>query len=444
MVVDDVEDHGQAGGVGGVDEPLEPLRAAVGGLRGRHVDAVVAPAAAARELGHRHQLDRGDAELAQLGQVRDRRLERALGRERADVQLVQHEVAQARAAPSRRRSIRTRQDRAAATARGAPPAASGCTGRASPRRRPRTCSRRPAEPPRGPRRRRSRRRRARGRARRCAATARGRAGPTRAAPRGRRRAGRRRGGARRAGRHQARGPHLPGSHGVQSRPCGCCSPPCSSAAAVAAPTTEPPRTSRRRRATLTGTVDRRRGRLLRVRHHDRVRPDHADGRTSRRGAVTGAGHGPDGRDDLPLPARGRRRPPGNDQTFTTTANPQPPAIANQRSREITPTRDHDRHGERQRQRHHVHDRVGHHHALRQPDRGGLGRERPHAHGRDGAAHRPAPVHALPLAHGGHQRGRHHARARPHVPDRAAARPRSPSGSRAGPCRGAATCASAGA
>ena len=31
-----------------------------------------------------------------------------------------------------------------------------------------------------------------------------------------------------------------------------------------------------------------------------------------------------------------------------------------------------------------------------------------------------PVHALSLAHGGHQRGRHHARARPHVPDRAAA------------------------
>src|SRR5687768_13620968 len=29
-------------------------------------------------------------------------------------------------------------------------------------------------------------------------------------------------------------------------------------------------------------------------------------------------------------------PAGNDQTFTTIANPQPPAIANQHSREITP------------------------------------------------------------------------------------------------------------
>ena len=332
VVVDDVEDHGQAGGVGGVDEPLEPLRAAVGGLRGRHVDAVVAPAAAARELGHRHQLDRGDAELAQPGQVRDRRLERALGRERADVQLVQHQVAQARAAPSRRRSIRTRQDRAAATARGARPAASGCTGRASPRRRPRTRSRRPAEPPRGPRRRRSRRRRARGRARRCAATARGRAGPTRAAPRGRRRARRRRGGARRAGRHQARGPHLPGNHGVQSRPCGCCSPPCSSAPPSSPPPPARPRTSRATGATLNGTVDEStRSVYFQYGTTTDVRPHHAHGRTSRRGR-TGAGHGPDGRDDVSLPARGRRRGAGqrpdvHDDRQPAAAGDRQPAFA---------------------------------------------------------------------------------------------------------------------
>ena len=66
MVVDDVEDDREALGVGGVDEAREVLRACRrpewGGVE---VDAVVAPAVAAGELGERHQLDRGHAELAQ-------------------------------------------------------------------------------------------------------------------------------------------------------------------------------------------------------------------------------------------------------------------------------------------------------------------------------------------------------------------------------------------
>ena len=47
MVVDDVEHDGEAGAVRGVDQPLEPERAAVGGVRGGQVDAVIAPAVAA-------------------------------------------------------------------------------------------------------------------------------------------------------------------------------------------------------------------------------------------------------------------------------------------------------------------------------------------------------------------------------------------------------------
>ena len=100
VVVDHVEQHGEAGGVGRVDEPGEALGAAVGGVRGRQVDAVVAPAVAAGELGDGHQLDRGDAELAQGGEVLDRRREGARGRERPDVQLVDDELGERDAGPA--------------------------------------------------------------------------------------------------------------------------------------------------------------------------------------------------------------------------------------------------------------------------------------------------------------------------------------------------------
>ena len=103
MVVDDVEHDGEARGVRGVDQALEALRAAVARLRGRQVDAVVAPAARARELGDRHDLDRGDPQLGEAGQVLDRGVERPLARERADVQLVEDEIALRHARASRRR-----------------------------------------------------------------------------------------------------------------------------------------------------------------------------------------------------------------------------------------------------------------------------------------------------------------------------------------------------
>ena len=92
VVVDDVEDHGEPGRVRRVDEAREPVRAAVGAVRREGEHAVVAPAALAREGRDRHQLDRGHAELGELRQARGGRVERALGRERADVQLVDHEL----------------------------------------------------------------------------------------------------------------------------------------------------------------------------------------------------------------------------------------------------------------------------------------------------------------------------------------------------------------
>jgi len=96
VVVDDVEDHGQAGVVRRLDEPAQPGRAPVGRLGRVQVDPVVAPSANSRELGHRHDLDRVDAEAGQLGQVRDRAVERPGVAERPDVQLVDDQLAQRR------------------------------------------------------------------------------------------------------------------------------------------------------------------------------------------------------------------------------------------------------------------------------------------------------------------------------------------------------------
>ena len=120
VVVDAVEDHQQAGGVGGVDQAGEARGAAVGGERGVDVDAVVAPAALAGEGGDRHHLDRGDAELAQAGEVGDRAVEGARVAEAADVHLVDDEVLGGDARRRRRPLERRRVDhlRGAAQAAG--------------------------------------------------------------------------------------------------------------------------------------------------------------------------------------------------------------------------------------------------------------------------------------------------------------------------------------
>ena len=100
VVEHEVEEHAEPGAVGGVDQPLQAVGPAVGLVRGPEVDAVVAPAAAAREVGDRHQLDRGDAQLGELGQVRDDRVERAVLRERPDVQLVDDQLLERHAVPA--------------------------------------------------------------------------------------------------------------------------------------------------------------------------------------------------------------------------------------------------------------------------------------------------------------------------------------------------------
>jgi hypothetical protein len=98
VVVHHVEHDGQATRVTGVHEPLQPVGPAVRLMHRPQVDPVVAPAAATGKRRHRHQLDGVHAEVAQLIEPPDSGVERALGRERADVQLVDHRSGQ-RAAP---------------------------------------------------------------------------------------------------------------------------------------------------------------------------------------------------------------------------------------------------------------------------------------------------------------------------------------------------------
>jgi hypothetical protein len=99
VVVDDVEQDHQAAGVGGVDEALEALGAAVGAVRAVGQHAVVAPAAGAGELGDGHDLDRGDAEVGEGVEAVDGGVEGAGLGEGADVELVDHRLLPGAAGP---------------------------------------------------------------------------------------------------------------------------------------------------------------------------------------------------------------------------------------------------------------------------------------------------------------------------------------------------------
>ena len=133
VVVDDVEDHGEPDLVGRRDEPREPVRAAVGGVRGRDVDAVVAPAAAPGNSAT------GMISIAVTpSSASSRRCGIAAsnvpsGRERADVQLVDTSSSGRR----RREAPLGHVAQGAGVehprrARAARRAASGCTDRAAP------------------------------------------------------------------------------------------------------------------------------------------------------------------------------------------------------------------------------------------------------------------------------------------------------------------------
>ena len=69
VVVDDIQDHTDAGLVGLIDEGLEIVGASVHRGRRKRVDRVVPPGVGARKLRDGHKLDHVDAKLRQIGQL---------------------------------------------------------------------------------------------------------------------------------------------------------------------------------------------------------------------------------------------------------------------------------------------------------------------------------------------------------------------------------------
>src|SRR5215510_4500277 len=76
VVVHHIQHHGQATLMTGIDQPFEPLWPAIRGLRGKRIDAVVAPVTAARKLRDRHEFNRADPNVPEFVQIRDDSLKR--------------------------------------------------------------------------------------------------------------------------------------------------------------------------------------------------------------------------------------------------------------------------------------------------------------------------------------------------------------------------------
>ena len=100
VVVHHVEQDGQAGPVGRVHQTAQPLGAAVAAVGSVERDPVVAPVAAPGKFRHRHDLERGHAEVEQVGQPGDGGVEGPRRREGTHVELVEDEVGHREPLPS--------------------------------------------------------------------------------------------------------------------------------------------------------------------------------------------------------------------------------------------------------------------------------------------------------------------------------------------------------
>ena len=94
VVVNHVQDHGQAPLMAGVYQPFEAVRAAVTVLHRERINPVVAPVAPSRKLGHGHEFQGRDAEVFQFVQVGDDRVKGPFRGKSPHVQFINDVISQ--------------------------------------------------------------------------------------------------------------------------------------------------------------------------------------------------------------------------------------------------------------------------------------------------------------------------------------------------------------
>ena len=99
VVVDDIEEDGEAALVSGIDKAAKRGGASVIGLHRVEADAVIAPVAGTGDGVDRHEFDGRDAEVAEVIEALDGRVEGASGGEGADVEFVENEAGQGKSTP---------------------------------------------------------------------------------------------------------------------------------------------------------------------------------------------------------------------------------------------------------------------------------------------------------------------------------------------------------
>src|SRR5437588_7988965 len=108
VVVDDIEDDRQLSPMASIDESLHRVRPAIRMMRREQVHAVIAPATLAGELRDRHHLDGVHAQLDEMRKLLDHGVERALARERPDVELIEDRAGERLTMPSSVRPLERR------------------------------------------------------------------------------------------------------------------------------------------------------------------------------------------------------------------------------------------------------------------------------------------------------------------------------------------------
>src|SRR5579871_1830264 len=100
MVVDHIERYSEALSMRGIDETLQRCRPTVAALRREWIGAVISPIARPGELGHRHDLHRGDTKVHKFRKMRDQGIEGTFRRVYTYMQFVEDAGFQRTAFPS--------------------------------------------------------------------------------------------------------------------------------------------------------------------------------------------------------------------------------------------------------------------------------------------------------------------------------------------------------